>query len=240
MRSLFSQKALSRLEQLVTDQHESISQAAELFSRAIIEDKIIWAFGTGHSHMLPMELFARAGGLANIGAMLDESILNGSGARRSSDFERLPGTARVIWDRYQPGSGDLMLIASNSGLNAAPVEMAMLAREHGLKTIAITSVSQSSANQARHPSGKKLMALTDLILDNYAPDGDGLVELEGLQTGSFSSLAGIFLIQTLVVEAIALCQKKQHPVPLFQSQNQDQPNQNQQLFEHYQQRVLHL
>lgn len=48
--------------------------------KTIRNDGIIYAFRIGHSHMIPMELFGRAGGLANVSAMLDESMLKVEGA----------------------------------------------------------------------------------------------------------------------------------------------------------------
>ncbi len=62
-----------------------------------------------------------------------------------------------------------MVITSNSGRNAVPVEMAMLAAEHGIYTIALTSLKHSQSVESRHPSGKRLFEIADLVLDNCAP-----------------------------------------------------------------------
>ena len=49
---------------------EIIKELAVKFAENIENDKVIHTFGTGHSHMLGIELFARAGGLGNVDAML--------------------------------------------------------------------------------------------------------------------------------------------------------------------------
>ena len=53
------------------------------FTDAVINDNLIHTFGTGHSHMIGLELFVRAGGLGNINAMLDSIVMTSEGARRS-------------------------------------------------------------------------------------------------------------------------------------------------------------
>ncbi len=93
--------------------------------------------------MIGIEMFARAGGLANVEAMLDNTILTNFGAQRGGSIERLSGLAEIIWDDYKIEEGDIILIVSNSGRNAVPIEMAMLAQEKGIYTIALTSLKHS-------------------------------------------------------------------------------------------------
>ena len=106
-----------------------IKQLAEKFAENIENDKIIHTFGTGHSHMLGIELFARAGGLGNVDAMLDPDTLTSFGAQRSGAMEKTPGVADVVYDSYNIEPGDIMIITSNSGRNAMPIEMAMRCRK---------------------------------------------------------------------------------------------------------------
>ncbi|MBQ1826566.1 MAG: SIS domain-containing protein, partial [Erysipelotrichaceae bacterium] len=85
---------------------------AEIFAEKIENDKIIHTFGTGHSHMLGIELFARAGGLGNVDAMLDPDTLTAFGAQRSGAMEKTSGVSDVIYDSYNIQPGDIMLITS--------------------------------------------------------------------------------------------------------------------------------
>ncbi|WP_432722628.1 SIS domain-containing protein [Jeongeupia wiesaeckerbachi] len=236
----FLAQSLPRLQRLIESQHAAIDLAAEKMVAAIGADRLIFAFGTGHSHMVPMELFGRAGGLANVAAMLDDCVLNGGGATRSSRMERLPGLADILWDEYGIAKGDLLLIVSNSGLNASVVEMAQRARAEGVYCVALTSLEQSRANTSRHPSGAKLYELADLVIDNGAPDGDALLRYGELGTGSFSSLSGIAIAQILVAETVRRCVACGIDVPLYQSQNTDRVTGNAALFARYKPRIKHL
>ena len=67
---------------------DTIKLLAEKFAENIENDKVIHTFGTGHSHMLGIELFARAGGLGNVDAMLDPDTLTSFGAGRSGAMEK--------------------------------------------------------------------------------------------------------------------------------------------------------
>ena len=229
-------KSQQLISQMVEAQEAEIETAITTMMSVIENRKMIYAFGTGHSHMIPMELFARAGGLANASAMLDESILIGAGARRSSEFERLPGLAQVIWNRYPISQGDMIFIVSNSGLNAAPVEMAQLAKQNGVYSVALTSLTQSRENSARLERGDKLYQLTDLVLDNFAPNGDCLMA----SGGSVSSIAGISLMQIIVTEAVSRCEDKGLVVERYHSQNTDKKTDNNAIFNKFEAKVRHL
>ncbi|WP_240516019.1 SIS domain-containing protein [Candidatus Izimaplasma bacterium ZiA1] len=54
---------------------------------------MIHVLGTGHSHMIGLEMFIRAGRLANVNAILNPNVLTSDGALRSSKLERISGIA---------------------------------------------------------------------------------------------------------------------------------------------------
>ena len=60
-----------QLHQVFTSQRPAIEQAASWLGEALAQDRWLYAFGTGHSHMLAEEIFYRAGGLAHAVPMLD-------------------------------------------------------------------------------------------------------------------------------------------------------------------------
>ena len=232
----YLQNCLPHINKVLSQQRQA-EQVVERMVKTIRDDGIIFAFGTGHSHMIPMEMFGRAGGLANVCAMLDESVLNGGGARRSSRMEKLPGLADVIWQSTPPAPKDMLFIVSNSGRNAAVVEMALKAKEEGVFSVAITSMEQSKANVSLHPSGQKLYQLVDVVLDNGAPDGDALMHYGDDVTGPLSTLTGVILIQSLICECVRLCHERNIPAPLFQSQNTERKTNNEALFDRYASRI---
>lgn len=227
------------MEHLISSQAEAIQKAAQWMAETIINDKIIHTFGTGHSHMIGLELFTRAGGLANVNAMLDSTVLSFEGARRGAEIERVPGLATVIWDTYQIESADLMIVISNSGRNAMPIEMAMKAKSEGLKTIGITSLTQSSTYPSRHPSGKKLMDVVDLVMDNKVPSGDVTLDIGGYRTGPASTISGVLLVNTIMTEACKIAYQAGIKLPLYHSQNIDGYS-NEALYGKFEGRVKHL
>nr|WP_315300104.1 SIS domain-containing protein [Raoultella terrigena] len=233
----YFQHSLPKINNVLLSQEHKIQQVVEQMVKTIKDDGIIFGFGTGHSHMLPMEMFGRAGGLANVCAMLDESVLNGGGARRSSKMEQLPGLADIIWESTPPTQKDMIFIVSNSGRNAAIVEMVLRAKKEGVFTVAITSLTQSKANASCHASGKKLYEVADIVLDNGSPDGDAQMQYGAYTTGPLSSLTGIILVNSMICESVRICEQQNICVPLFQSQNTERKTNNDELFTRYVTRI---
>ena len=227
------------LEEVYEVNRERIKTAAEKFARTMMEDKIIHTFGTGHSHMVGMEAFARAGGLGNLDAMLDPDVMCNHGVDRGSRIERISGISDIIYDSHVIEQGDIMVIISNSGRNALPVEMAMRCQKEGIYTIAITSLQQSKQMISRHSSGKKLYELCDLVLDNFAPGGDGCMNIGGIVAGAVSNITGFFLIDTITTEALKIVTEKGFKPYVYQSQNVDGYN-NDDIYRKYFGRVKYI
>ncbi len=182
--------------------------------------------------MIGLEGFIRAGGLGNINAILDSTVLTSDGALRGSELEKLPGLADILWNDQKINKDDLVMVASNSGRNALPIEFAMRAKQEGHTVIAITSVEQSSLNPSRHTSGLKLMDVADIILDNCVPSGDGLCEVNGRITGAFSSISGMTLMNTICVEAQKRALELGGQPLVFSSQNVDGFD-NEAIYQHF-------
>ncbi|SEA64290.1 sugar isomerase domain-containing protein [Pedobacter hartonius] len=235
----YFEKISELIKSISSKETENIKEAAEWVSEVIIEDRIIHAFGSGHSHIIGMELFTRASGLANVNAILDDLVLATSGARRGGEIERISGLADILWEKYRISSSDIMIIISNSGRNAMPIEMAMRAKKEGLKVIAITSLTQSKSYPSRHSSGKKLYEIADLVIDNHVPSGDGLMEIEGKLIGPASSIAGMLLVNTITTEAIKIASAKGAALPIYHSQNIDGYS-NEELYLKFEDRIKHL
>lgn len=212
---------LPKLTTLVKTNQKALSQATDLFTQAIVKDNMIQVLGTGHSHMIGLEGFIRAGGLGNINAILDSVLLTSDGALRGSAMEKLSGLAEVIWNDQNISPNDVIMVISNSGRNALPIEFAQIAKSKGHSVIAITSVEQSSKYPSRHSSGQKLMDIADIIIDNQVPPGDGLCHINGKVTGAFSSIAGMIIMNMLVVESQKEALKQGVTPLIFSSQNVD-------------------
>ncbi|MFI6680247.1 sugar isomerase domain-containing protein [Kribbella sp. NPDC050470] len=196
----FMRRALAIAERAASTQVEAIRRAAEL----VVDARVFWVFGTGHSHLIAEELYGRAGGLADVRAVLEPGLMLHEGLLKSSLLERLPGLADVLLQTNDIGAGDVVLIASNSGRNAVPVEFAVGARATGAKVIALTSLAHSTAVSSRAPGGQRLFEVADVVIDNCGEPGDALIAVEGSpeRTGATSTLVGALLAQALTVEIV--------------------------------------
>jgi len=178
----FFNGVIELLKKVKETRKDVMLKAAEVIKNALKEDKLIHVFGCGHSQILVQEVFYRAGGLVPINAMLDLGTSLYAGALKTTPVERLPGYAKMLLDYYQIGKGEVLIVISTSGINPVPVEVAMGAKERGATVIAITSVEFSKSSPARHPSGKKLYQVADIVIDNLVPPGDALLSVPGIRT----------------------------------------------------------
>ena len=67
---------------------EKIQELAVKFADNIKNNHIIHVFGTGHSHMIGIELFCRAGGLGNVNAILDPDALTNATVNQYARYVR--------------------------------------------------------------------------------------------------------------------------------------------------------
>jgi uncharacterized phosphosugar-binding protein len=179
-----------------------LQRAAELIGATFNAGGLLYIFGSGHSHIFAEEAFYRAGGAARVCPVLQSAHMLHEGAVRSSELERESGHGEPLLATYQlDGSRDCMLVASNSGANALPIEVATAAKERGLPVIAITSLDYAKAIDR---PGPRLYEIADLVVDNHCPPGDALVELgPGLPgTGPGSSVVGLALLNAMIVGAL--------------------------------------
>lgn len=230
---------IGRLETLKDALAEPMAKVAEIILAAARDDKRVYVFGTGHSHMLAEEVHYRAGGLAFTIPVLVGSAMLHEGAVISSVFERTEGLVRPVLERYAIQPGDVLIIASNSGVNAAPIEAADYGREIGATVIAITSVAYSSAIA----NGRRRLAeIADVVLDNGLPPGDAVLELAGtaLKTGPVSTAIGVTLLNAIFAE-VASELSKAGDAPIYLSANMPGAAEiNQKLVRRYRPRNPHL
>lgn len=203
--------AIERLQTLARESGDAVHRAAQAVADAIANDRDFLLFGSGHSALIARDATGRAGGL--LPALHIEDVAEG-------DAERLEGMAKVILGRYDLRAGSVIVIISNSGINAVPIDMAMLAKAAGLTVIAITSLAHSQSVQSRHSSGKKLYEVADIVIDTHGIPGDAAVELPGgLKGGALSTLLGSAIVQALTVQAAALLAERGLEPPVLISAN---------------------
>ena len=235
----YMNKITEVLEKSYETNKDLIKDLSVKFAENIKTGHVIHTFGTGHCHMVGIELFARAGGLGNVDAMLDPDTLTAFGAQRSGAIEKLSGLADIIYDQYNIQKGDIMIITSNSGRNAVPIEMAMRCQKEGIYTVAVTNLEQSKNTTSRHPSGKRLFECVDAIIDTAGPTGDSMMTIGSIKTGPASSITSMFLLNTIVTEAIKILDAEGIKAPVLQSQNVDGFD-NDAIYKAYEGKVKHF
>ena len=212
-------ECLQKKLELLFEQSEPIHNAATVIAECIKADSIIYALGTGHSHLLAEEIFYRAGGFTNVYPILSEELMLHKGGERSTEQERQQGLARKLLSGYPLTPNDVLIIASNSGINAVPVEAALYAQEVGCKVIAITSLQHSRSVEARNVHNLHLFEVADIVLDNHAPKGDAAVEVGRYKTGPVSTILGAALLNCVFVEAVKQLERENAKPQVFTSAN---------------------
>lgn len=167
----------------IASQPEPIRQAAWICAEALAHRGAIHIFDSGH--MVSRELIFRAGGLAAFSALsfslnVENPVHTRVNAPLTADSSLSFGYIEHIFETNQLRQGDVLFVGSVSGKTANVVELALQARAHGLTVIALTALAYSSKLESEHPSGKRLFEVADLVLDNHAPYGDAMLEVEGL------------------------------------------------------------
>lgn len=229
-----------KLDEIVGRQTDAIARAADAVVKTIEADGLIYLFGTGHSHMLAEEGHYRAGGLACVVPILSSALMLHEGGILSSQMERTSGIAATLLARYQPEARDTMIIFSNSGVNAVPVEMALAAKQAGMTVIGVLAL-EYAATVAAGPSGKKLADVADMVVDNCGVPGDALVEVEGAKTGPLSTIAGAFILNAILTEATWRMAENGHTPPVYISANMPGATaHNTTLFDRFRKRNPHL
>lgn len=221
LRTRYRDQVVGIIDNVITAQSASLDAARDALADAFGNGHLLYVAGSGHSHMLAEEAFYRAGGIAQAQAILDPDLMLHMGAERSTILEREEGRAERVLAEYPVGPGDVVVVASNSGRNAYPIEMALAARARGATTIALTSLRHAKQTTSRHHSGKLLYQVTDLVLDNGGEYGDAALEIAGrdVRMGPTSTLIGVFIINTILAEAVNLLALRGIEIDVYQSAN---------------------
>ena len=219
---VFYDNLLVLLDTLEKEQTENIKKAAEILADTTKNNGIIHVFGSGHSVGFSLEMQNRIGSLANVHKIeTSDFVLKGKVTLEDfkdpvNIFERRPGMAEKLFDLYNVQNEDCFIIISNSGINGVVIDMAICAKERGNKVIVVTSWQHTSAEDSRHPSGKKLYQLGDVVIDNCGPRGDALIETGKLEKiCSVSSITGACIAQTLECETVRILKEQGLEAPIL-------------------------
>lgn len=172
---------------------ESLPAAARLVADVVARDGIVYVFGCAHSQLAGLELNRRAGSLAPLQVILDPTWGRSEG---------VAGYGPTVLPETPFSPADCLIVVSNSGTTMAPIEVAMAARAAGTPVVAVTARAISEAAKSRHPSGKRLFELVDVVLDNGGVGSDVAVRVGSVGVGATSTLVASALLHEVVVEAV--------------------------------------
>jgi uncharacterized phosphosugar-binding protein len=212
------------IDTVARTQATGVQRAADLITASLEAGGVVQAFGCGHSEALAMEIAGRAGGLVptNRIALRDIVHYGGEDVARLADplLERDPTVAHALYALAPIKPDDIFVVASNSGVNGVIVEFAQLVKERGHTLIGITSLAHSAAVPSRHPSGRRLADLADLVLDNGAPYGDAALAVPGGgAVGAISSITAALLAQQITTGVVARMLAAGRTPPIYLSAN---------------------
>ena len=157
------------LSTIERDEGEHMARCVDVLYDCIWQKHSIYTFGASHAGILSEEMYYRAGGLMLMNPIFGREImLDTEPITHTSAMERLVGYGtELAHNRADFQAGDVLIAHSVSGRNPVTVEVAMAAKDAGATVIAITNLSYSKSVSSRHPSGKRLCDLADIILDNH-------------------------------------------------------------------------
>lgn len=212
-----------QLEQQVTEEESTIEAAAQACADSVRKDRLIHVFGCGHSQMFAMEVFYRAGGLVPVNALLIPHLALFPKAKLSTIQERVEGISREYLNLCDVSADDTIIIVSISGRNAGVIDMALAAKEIGMKVVALVSKNFSSGVSSRHSSGKKLADVADIVIDIKCVEGDACLSLNEMPdkfTGT-STILGMTVIDMIMARTIELSVESGKIPPVYVSSNLD-------------------
>ncbi len=196
-----------------------------LIGQSIAAGGVLHTFGSGHSEIIGREIIGRAGGLMPVSGIFDPGMgfsenVVGYGTRLAERYDNTHGLH----------AGEVVIVISNSGKNASPIEVALYAKQKGLTVVGLTSVAMSSTAKTVHPGGQNLHAVCDHVLDNHGVSGDAIVEMNNGQlagvpadasakAGPTSTFIGATLLNLLALEAMTWLRDHGHELPVVRSQN---------------------
>jgi uncharacterized phosphosugar-binding protein len=217
----YFEAARGTLAEVAATQGDALEAAARLLADSVAGGGVLHLFGAGHSQLVTLDAFLRAGGLACVNPIVDPALAPAAGPG-IAQVERTPGHAATVLQHEDLRPGEVVVVVSNSGVNPVPVEVALGCRDRGLLVVALTNVEQAKATAARHPSGAKLHELADVVLDNRCPTGDAAVALAGGDAvGPTTTVVGAAVVAALTARVAELLLERGATPPVLVSQNLD-------------------
>ena len=190
------------LDDIEATQLPAIRNAAEIMADTIQAERWVHTFGCGHATIPVEEMYPRIGGFVGFHPIVElpltffTRITGEMGIHQFLFLERTPGYGTAIMKSYDFDPRDTMWIFSHTGINNVNIDVALRAKELGMKIVATGSAEQAQSSTPRHPSGLKLFDIADVVIDTRVPAGDSSVPVPGQQNnvGPVSTMAFVTVV----------------------------------------------
>jgi len=200
------------LDDIEGSQLPAIQRAAELMADSIAADRWVHTFGCGHATIPIEEMYPRIGGFVGFHPMIElpltffTRITGEMGIHQFLFLERAEGYGNAIMKSYTFDPRDTMWIFSHTGINNVNIDVALRAKEQGMRVIATGSAA--AVAKSRHPSGKTLFEIADVVIDTRVPAGDSTVPLRNHvdnvgPVSTMASVAVVWMTITTIAEILA-------------------------------------
>jgi uncharacterized phosphosugar-binding protein len=217
------------MDEISQTQMDNIKQAAVFMADSIEQQRWVHTFGCGHATIPVEEMYPRIGGFVGFHPMIElpltffTHIVGEMGIHQFLFLERAEGFGNEIMKSYNFDPRDTMWLFSHSGINQVNIDIALKAKEIGMKVITVSSVEGYKGVETRHSSGKKLVDISDIVIDSCVPAQDASITLKNHQDkiGPVSSIAFITVVwmvictvaERLVERGVRLYIHPSHNVP---------------------------
>ena len=243
----YLEEAREVIDRIATTQDDAIGSAARLMAESVANGGLVNLFGSGHSVLPVMDIFPRYGSYPAFRPLVDSrlswfTVLGSGGVSELLWLERTEGYIANFLKNYPMDPKDTMVVYSHGGLNAAPVEAALYAKDQGLSVVAVTSLANLKLNSPSHSSGKRLADVADVVIDNCVGPLDALVTVEGwpAPVAAGSTLSAVAISMALTAELAAQLAERGITLPVFVSPNiaSVPRDNNERVFAEYRRRTL--
>jgi uncharacterized phosphosugar-binding protein len=217
------------MDNIEATQTDAIRRAAEIMADSIEAERWVHTFGCGHATIPVEEMYPRIGGFVGFHPMVElpltffTRITGEMGIHQFLFLERAEGYGNAIMKSYNFDARDTMWIFSHSGINNVNIDVALRAKELGMKVIAAGSEAGFRDVASRHSSGKRLFDLADVVIDSCVPGTDAAVEIphHGDRVGPVSTMGFVTVVwmtictvaEILVERGVKLHIHPSHNVP---------------------------
>lgn len=202
------------MQKIEETQLENIKKAALVMADSIESNHWVHTFGCGHATIPVEEMYPRIGGFVGFHPMVElpmtffTGITGQMGIHQFLFLERAEGYGNAIMKGYNFDKQDCIWIFSHTGINNVNIDVALRAKELGMKVIVFGSAAEAKGKVTRHPSGKTIFEIADIVVDSCVPVVDASVPLKNHQdkVGPVSTLAFVTMVWmtiTTVAEILA-------------------------------------